>query len=782
MRKKILLGIFILTFETHLLAAVWPEDTWQTANPESQGMSSAKLAQAPSKAEIEMGDVIVIRNGYDVWHHGDAYGRQGNTSSVVRSYLTTLYGIAIRQGVISGGRNAVERCVNSLNSATAKTFDNSVKIKHLVSYTSCVNPPGSKWNYNCNFNKMCEILMELYHGHWSEKGMVDLCDAKLKSVLGGSWYPKYWTKKQHNSTSYFRIYGNPSGMAYWGYLWLHRGQWNGKQLVDPWFVDRSIQPMPKPNGSGYANENEGWQIHLNKTGVWKGLPRDCYAALGACDRSSILVCPSLNLVIARKGPTSSPYSDRCVDSPQRWAKPIFDAINDETCLLILTGSTLPEGEFEVGQDEFGEIVRVNLNKIKDWSKVPGIKMRWKVTGPNGQSYADHPLVSELKDVDGDGKLDLFRVSNSVLMRFDENNNRKWKSKQLNSAAGDESRMPVMDLDGDGKYECVICMTDKTYCIDAATGNTKWEVTTGATKNHSSLVVGHFGSKSKYGVAVRAGKKVLFYDCYGNLKSTCSFSAPSTYGHCMRHADLDGDGYDEVFFALDHKAMAVSHDGKILWEDNTQRRHSDWFCSGDVDNDGVIELVYDHDGCGTAAGPIYVVDGMTGEREQSWPYNWPSGSDSHCATLGDFRPDLPGLELARTDKQRRIELRDSTGHLLWTKIHPSTSCKKGDWDGDGVLDILVGSPGHAGGVHFSVWNGYGERRYAIAWLPVPDYRSYTCVCGPEEAVRMCPDYDGNGRADVLVGFGKWYTGTNQILCLMEAPEIPRPKRDAFFRED
>jgi len=70
----------------------------------------------------------------------------------------------------------------------------------------------------------------------------------------------------------------------------------------------------------------------DKWQTWKGLPRDCYAALGACDRSSILVCPSFTLVIARKGPSSSPYSDRCVDSPQRWAKPVFDAINDKVSL------------------------------------------------------------------------------------------------------------------------------------------------------------------------------------------------------------------------------------------------------------------------------------------------------------------------------------------------------------------------------------------------------------------------------------------------------------------
>ena len=68
MRKRILLSILILTLETHLSAAVWPGGTWQTASPESQGTSSAKLAQAPSKSDVDIGDAIVIRNGYgDGW-------------------------------------------------------------------------------------------------------------------------------------------------------------------------------------------------------------------------------------------------------------------------------------------------------------------------------------------------------------------------------------------------------------------------------------------------------------------------------------------------------------------------------------------------------------------------------------------------------------------------------------------------------------------------------------------------------------------------------------------
>ena len=64
MRKNILLSILILTLDNHLSAAVWTGETWQMTNPESQGMNSAKLAQAPSKSEVDINDAIVIRNGY----------------------------------------------------------------------------------------------------------------------------------------------------------------------------------------------------------------------------------------------------------------------------------------------------------------------------------------------------------------------------------------------------------------------------------------------------------------------------------------------------------------------------------------------------------------------------------------------------------------------------------------------------------------------------------------------------------------------------------------------
>ena len=76
---------------------------------------------------------------------------------------------------------------------------------------------------------------------------------------------------------------------------------------------------------------------------------------------------------------------------------------------------LPKGEFEVGKDKFGEIVRVNMLKIKDWSKVPGVKKAWVMKGFEGvEGMAFHPIISEVKNVDGDGKLDIFRCRSKKL--------------------------------------------------------------------------------------------------------------------------------------------------------------------------------------------------------------------------------------------------------------------------------------------------------------------------------------------------------------------------------
>lgn len=285
----IIFALFVLSLGTapvHAQAINWPTgERWPTAEPESQGMSSELLAEAEKKMSGRVGDAIVIRNGHDVWHYNNPYGGRTWWSSSARSFVTSIFGMLITEGTLS--MEALDRPANELSSSAARRFRDSTQLKHLLSYTSCSNPPGSGWRYSCNWSQINRIFQDL-----AGRSTAAYVNAKLVPALGGDWR----ATMQNDGT--LRVIGSAGHLARWGFWWMNEGEWDGKQLVPKEFVRRSVEPMPKPNGNGVAHPDEGWQIHLNKTGVWGGVPKDCYAALGA-GGAVIMACPSLNLVVAR---------------------------------------------------------------------------------------------------------------------------------------------------------------------------------------------------------------------------------------------------------------------------------------------------------------------------------------------------------------------------------------------------------------------------------------------------------------------------------------------------
>ncbi|HCO92629.1 MAG TPA: hypothetical protein DIU00_01540 [Phycisphaerales bacterium] len=275
---------------------------------------------------------------------------------------------------------------------------------------------------------------------------------------------------------------------------------------------------------------------------------------------------------------------------------------------MLNMHLLPEGEFAIAKDQWGDIVRVNMLKIKDWSKVPGVKKAWVMKGFEGEEdMAFHPIISEIKDVDGDGKLDIFR-----------------------------------------------CRSE------------------------------HEGAK--------------------------------------------------------------------------------------------IEFIYDHEGCDAQKGPTYIVDAMTGRIKIQIDYLRDGLGHAQNMAVGDFDPDIKGLEIAMCGKQGNLFVWDATGTLLWNRNVPSSLLSKGDWDGYGVEDIACFALGANVDGMFSVWNGKGERLYAISFLPSPSRRTWSdkhnggswshAMPGGHEGVRRQVDLDGNSRADFIMPFGAWHWGSDSILFLME----------------
>ncbi|MHC4478220.1 MAG: rhamnogalacturonan lyase family protein [Planctomycetota bacterium] len=447
---------------------------------------------------------------------------------------------------------------------------------------------------------------------------------------------------------------------------------------------------------------------------------------------------------------------------------------------------LPKGEYQIGSDQWGKIVRVNMLKIKDWSKVPGVKKAWVMKGFEGvEGMAFHPVISDVKDVDGDGKSDIFRCRSEredariERLGYDDGSV-VWVSEPMAALHGDESRLPVFDLDGDGVYSVLHATKGGTWCISAKTGKTEWSVKEAL----GDIVVGHFLDKEKRAVVVRKDAVLRCYDDKGKFIWEHDTKLDSydvygdAYGHGAYRCDADGDGLDEIFINWQKLTIALEGDGTVLWEDKSQKHHSDYMVFGDLDADGRIELVYDHEGCMAEKGPAYVVDAMTGWLEFEIDYRSDGLRHAQNAVLGDFDPRREGLEIAMCGKVSNLFMWDSKGQVVWRRAIPTSLLSTGDWDGDGVEDIACHGLGANVDGMFSIWNGRGQRLYAISYLPSPSRRTWSdkhkggswshAMPGGHEGLDRQVDLDGNSRTDFIVAMGAWHWGSDSILFLMEGP--------------
>lgn len=270
--------------ESRTPTGLFPGHSWPTG--------SARVGRVDPDV---MGNATLILRGREVATYGSPGTKQTNWASTARSVATaTAWGRAITTGQIPGGMAVLNRPVRDLPSARARTFSGGIKVKHLLSYTSQAEPPGSSWEYESG-------------QHWPDQHVIfeevvgvsvaDYCNRELFNVLGGGLHA---VMKVEDGTA--RVHGSPRDLARWGYLWLMGGRWNGQQLLDPDYVARAIGGGP--DGDGKPSPREGYQIHLFKHGEWTegpalGVPDDAFMAAGDIDVSCVLVVPSLEMVCVR---------------------------------------------------------------------------------------------------------------------------------------------------------------------------------------------------------------------------------------------------------------------------------------------------------------------------------------------------------------------------------------------------------------------------------------------------------------------------------------------------
>ena len=295
----------------------WPTNGWRTSTPEEQGIDSTKLVEMlefTQDRKYNVDSIVIIRHGYlvaDINFHPFSADEKHILYSCTKSIVSSLIGIAIEEGYIAGVDTPVLDFFPDLEVKNMDDIKQSMTLENLLSMTTGFECRDS---YLYNFEGLTKMhesydwvqhvldLPMLYQpGTTFEycNGSSFLLSAIIKETTGMSAHDfakehlfaplgitdSYWeTNPQGINYGYSDLFLTPKDMAKFGFLYLHDGVWDGKQIVPANWVKASTQEfIPATLQDGY-----GYQWWINDAGY--------YMALGYRGQF-IFVLPDLDMVV-----------------------------------------------------------------------------------------------------------------------------------------------------------------------------------------------------------------------------------------------------------------------------------------------------------------------------------------------------------------------------------------------------------------------------------------------------------------------------------------------------
>ncbi len=294
-------------------AEYWPTKGWRTSSPEAQGMDGSKLAQMLEdikQRNLSLHSLLVMRNGYIVSETYYGTYRQDTKHelySCTKSFIATLVGIALDKGQIDGMNHPVLGYFTGRSFGNADSRKEAMTLEHLLTMTSGLawvegdatyramymsrdwvqyvldepmrEAPGSQFNYCSGCSHVLSAIVQQQTG----MNASDYARRELFAPLGIEFA---WERDaQGIPIGGWGLQLTPRDMAKLGYLYLHDGVWEGKQIVSTAWVRAATQKHTATDDDrGYGYQ---W---------WTYPSLEAYAALGRYGQT-ILVMPRLNLVI-----------------------------------------------------------------------------------------------------------------------------------------------------------------------------------------------------------------------------------------------------------------------------------------------------------------------------------------------------------------------------------------------------------------------------------------------------------------------------------------------------
>ena len=299
----------------------WPTKSWQTSTPEEQGMDSASLARLiETVGTYKQDSLMIVRHGRIV---AEAYyapyvtGITHDLRSVTKSVVSTLIAIALQHGILDTVDHAVIDLFSDRHISNVDENKKAMTIQSLLDMTSGIewqeraytpdetimrmyaspdrtafvltqpmsSTPGTKFYYNSGNPYVLSALITKKTG----QSAFDFAKKELFEPLGITSAQWGRVDAQGVTDGEAGLFLSPLDMARVGYLYLHNGIWDGKQIIPSSWVDRVKEgKISATFGMHYSN-------------LWWSLPeKEAYMALGRHSQV-ILVLPKLDVVAVMTG-------------------------------------------------------------------------------------------------------------------------------------------------------------------------------------------------------------------------------------------------------------------------------------------------------------------------------------------------------------------------------------------------------------------------------------------------------------------------------------------------
>jgi len=303
--------------------------TLPRSTPEQQGVSSSSLnsfLDEVAKSKIEFHSIMIVRHGHVVaegWWSPYTASLKHTLYSLSKSFTSTAVGLAVDEGlfriedpVVSFFTSEVPQSVNANLAA--------MKVKHLLTMSTghvkdTIQPmrngqvtwvqtflnqpverePGTHFLYNTGATYMLSAILQKTSGQtlmqYLRPRLFDPLD-----IQGEDWE----TDPKGINTGGYGLRVRTEDIAKFGQLYLQKGQWKGKQILTPEWIQQATSTQIVSNSSNPTRprEEDDWAQGYGFQ-FWRCRPGG-YRADGAFGQFSIIM-PEYDSVIAITGESFS---------------------------------------------------------------------------------------------------------------------------------------------------------------------------------------------------------------------------------------------------------------------------------------------------------------------------------------------------------------------------------------------------------------------------------------------------------------------------------------------